>query len=82
MNDKEHLVGKTLTYADILLAHITTWFVEELGPNILNDTPLLLQLQIKIISLPSIKIFIRSKNYFPVGDASYCAQVDKVLDRK
>eukprot|EP00981_Chlorochromonas_danica_P010643 scaffold3296_cov159-Ochromonas_danica.AAC.10 len=39
------LVGKGLTYADVLAAHLTTWFVEECGPDLLKDKPLLVQLQ-------------------------------------
>ena len=30
-HNKENMVGKSLTYADILVAHITTWMVEECG---------------------------------------------------
>lgn len=39
------LVGKALTYADVLAAHLATWFVEECGPDLLKDKPLLVQLQ-------------------------------------
>jgi glutathione S-transferase len=72
------LVGDSITYADILLAHAITWFVEELGPEILDDMPLLVGLQNGIISLADIQSFIRSKNYYPIGDAAYAAQVNDV----
>ena len=32
-NGGEYLVGNTLTYADILVAHVLTWFVEEVITN-------------------------------------------------
>lgn len=69
------LVGNTLTYVDILMAHAITWYVEELGPEILDDTPLLVGLQNGIISLPEIQNFIRSKRYYPIGDTAYARQV-------
>lgn len=71
------LVGNSLTYVDILMAHAITWYVEELGPEILDNTPLLVGLQNGIISLPEIQGFIRSKKYYPVGDSSYARQVWK-----
>jgi glutathione S-transferase len=74
-NGKVFLVGTSLTYVDILLAHAITWFVEELGPEILDNTPLLVGLQNGIISLPEIQSFIRSNMYYPVGGAEYAKTV-------
>lgn len=76
------MVGTDLTYADILVAHLTTWYVEECGPEILSDMPLLTALQNVVISLPGIQSFIRSVNYFSLGDAAYCEKVNEVLGRK
>ena len=73
------LVGKSLTFVDILLAHAVTWFVEELGPEILDNTPLLVGLQNGIISLPEIQAFIRSKRYYPIGEAEYAKTVNYML---
>eukprot|EP01039_Chlorochromonas_danica_P007126 gene7126-7879_t len=75
------LVGKGLTYADVLAAHLTTWFVEECGPDLLKDKPLLVQLQNQVISLPGVKAFITSKLFYPIGDQTFCDQVRRVLDR-
>jgi hypothetical protein len=77
-----YLVGKSLTYADILVTHIATWYVEECGGEIMVDMPLLVQLQNAVISLPGIRQFIKSINFFPLGDKSYVDQVSRVLGRK
>ena len=74
-NGGTFLVGSALTYVDILLAHAITWFVEELGPEILDHTPHLVDLQNGIISLPEIQAFIRSPLYYPVGDSEYAKTV-------
>jgi glutathione S-transferase len=70
-----HIVGSSLTYADVLIAHLITWLVEECGSGVVADMPLLVQLQNQVISLPSVKRFIRSVNFFPVGDQAYIQQV-------
>lgn len=80
-NSVVYLVGDSMTYADILVAHITTWFVEECGPEITQDMPLVVALQNEIISLPSVRGFIKSINFFPIGDDAYVEQVRKVLNR-
>lgn len=69
------MVGRSLTYADILVAHLVTWMVEECGTDIVKDMPMLVALQNQVISLPSIREFIKSINYFPLGDATYVEQV-------
>jgi glutathione S-transferase len=74
-NEGVFLVGTSLTYVDILLAHAITWFVEELGAEILENTPLLTELQIGIISLPEMKQFLRSKKYYPIGGDDYAKTV-------
>ncbi len=77
--DKEipavYLVGDSITYADVLVAHITTWFVEECGSDIMKEMPLLVNLQHAVISLPGIRTFLKSINYFPVGNVAYVDQV-------
>lgn len=79
---KVYLVGNALTYADVLVAHAVTWFVEELGAAaVIADMPLLVQLQNQVISLPGVRAFIQSKLYFPIGDQRYCDQVRRVLNR-
>mmetsp|Transcript_25440 Transcript_25440/g.27809 ORF Transcript_25440/g.27809 Transcript_25440/m.27809 type:complete len:362 (+) Transcript_25440:83-1168(+) len=80
-NAQYFLVGNSLTYADILVAHITTWFVEECGHEIVSKMPFLVHLQNQVISLPGIKQFIKSVHYFPLGDEAYVEQVSKVLGR-
>jgi glutathione S-transferase len=36
-NGGVYLVGSSLSYADILVAHMTTWFVEEVGADLLQS---------------------------------------------
>jgi glutathione S-transferase len=50
-NGGEYLVGKELSYADVLVAHALTWFVEECGPDIVIACPLLVGLQNKVHNL-------------------------------
>jgi glutathione S-transferase len=76
------LVGDSMTYSDILVAHVATWYVEECGSEILNHMPLVCLLQNEVISLPGIRSFIKSLNYFPLSGREYCEQVDRVLDKK
>lgn len=79
--NKEYMVGNSLTYADILVAHVTTWFIEECGPEIVENLPYLVALQVKVISLPGINAFIKSRLYCPLGDEAYVKQVQTVLDK-
>lgn len=79
--DMLFLVGRSLTYADVLVAHLATWFIEECGVEIVVSMPLLVQLQNQVISLPGIRQFIQSKLYFPLGGPEYCDQVRRVLNR-
>lgn len=72
------LVGEALTYADVLVAHVTTWFVEECGSEIVQDMPFLVHLQNQVISLPGIKQFIKSAHYFSLGDEAYVDQVRSI----
>lgn len=71
-----YMVGSALTYADILVAHITTWYVEECGPEIVADMPMVVGLQNAVISLPGVTKFIKSIHYFPLGDRAYLEQVN------
>jgi glutathione S-transferase len=43
------LVGSSLTYADVLVAHVITWMVEEFGPEVVRSMPLLVNLQNQVI---------------------------------
>jgi glutathione S-transferase len=74
-NGGEFLVGKELSYADVLVAHALTWYVEECGPDIVKATPLLVGLQNKVVNLPGVRAFIRSTSYYPPGDDAYVNQV-------
>jgi glutathione S-transferase len=47
--DQLFLVGRALSYADILVAHATTWFIEECGLEVVMNTPKLVQLQNQVL---------------------------------
>jgi len=78
-NGGKFMVGNAMTYTDILVAHCVTWYVEECGPAILSKMPLLVDLQCLVISLPQIKKFIQSPQYFSVSGESYVIQVSEVM---
>jgi hypothetical protein len=59
-----------------------TWYVEEVGPEVTAHMPRLVDLQNRVISLPGVRAFIRSSDYYPLGDAAYCEQVNVVLGRQ
>lgn len=75
------LVGAGVTYADVLLAHCLTWYVEECGADIVSDMPLLTEIQYAVLSKPSLQAFLGGKQFYPLGDAAYCEQVATVLAR-
>ncbi len=77
-----YLVGNSVTYADVLVAHVLTWFVEELGADICEGMPYLLELQHNILQKESLQAFLRGPQYYKLGDAEYVEQVQTVLDRK
>ena len=83
------LVGRTLSYVDILAAHLLTWAMEELtgeGTNsaveVVRTTPRLVDLQRYVVSLPHMAAFIRSDLYYPLGDAAYVKEVMLTLGRE
>ena len=80
-NGGRHLVGAGLTYADVLVAHVLTWFVEECGPEITTTTPLLVNLQNTVIGLPGVSEFIKGSNYWPKGNDAFVTQCYRVLGR-
>ena len=80
-NGGKFLVGNAMTYADILVAHVLTWFVEECGPEIVENTPLLVDLQALVIELPNVNAFIKGPNYYPVGNEAFVVQCFRVLGR-
>jgi hypothetical protein len=47
----------------------------KLGPEILGGMPYLVDLQSGVIMLPQIQEFIKSHNYYPIGDEEYAEQV-------
>jgi glutathione S-transferase len=71
LNGGQHLVGSSLTYADVLTAHALTWVVEECGSDTVESMPALINLQNSVISLSGVKEFIRSSAFYPIGDAAY-----------
>ena len=82
-NGGAYMVGQDITYADILVVHCLTWYVEECGPEIVSAMPLLVELQYKIMNLSGIQEFIKNdKLYYPIGDAKYVQQINSVLGRK
>lgn len=81
-NGGKFMVGQAITYADVLMVHAMTWYVEECGPETVSSLPLLVDLQHQVFSLPGIQAFIKSKLYYPLGDNAYCAQVCETLGRK
>lgn len=81
-NGGKFMVGQDITYADILIVHCMTWYVEECGPEIVATLPLLVELQYRVFALPGIQSFLKSKTlYYPLGDNAYCAQVCETLGR-
>lgn len=79
------LVGNTLSYIDILAAHLLTWAMEELGEfalEVVRTTPLLVDLQRHVLSLPQMEAFIRSDLYYPLGDEAYVKEVSTTLGRE
>lgn len=60
-NDGKHLVGKSLTWADIYLAHIGTHFKILLGVDIFEGYPSLKSLLITVLSEPKIKEWVDNR---------------------
>lgn len=77
-----NLVGESMTYADILTAHLVTWLIEEIGSSCIESYPALLKLQQKIVKLPGMVQFLGSDLHYPCGDVAYCDEVSEVLGRK
>lgn len=65
-NDGKHLVGKTLTWADIFVAHALDNTVQVLGVSLVDDFPGLKSLCENVYSTPSIKAWVdkRPKTQF------------------
>mmetsp|Transcript_11307 Transcript_11307/g.18414 ORF Transcript_11307/g.18414 Transcript_11307/m.18414 type:complete len:253 (+) Transcript_11307:126-884(+) len=76
------LVGHSLSYADVLAAHLLTWAVEELGADCVRTMPLLVDLQRHVLSLPQMAAFIKSDLYYPIGDDAYVQEVNVTLGRE
>lgn len=54
-NDGKHLVGGSITWADIYLTHVLQHFQIMLGINVSDDYPALKNLTINVLSTPQIK---------------------------
>lgn len=81
-NGGVYLVGESLSYADVLVGHLTTWFVEEFGSETIQNMNLVVSHQCMVISLPGIAAFIKNNQlYYPLGDDAYVDQVNEVLGR-
>mmetsp|Transcript_17774 Transcript_17774/g.17854 ORF Transcript_17774/g.17854 Transcript_17774/m.17854 type:complete len:253 (-) Transcript_17774:155-913(-) len=78
-NGGKFMVGSSMTYADILVAHCITWYVEECGPNIMIPYPNQVDLQVSIISLPCIQHFIQTPQYYPPGGEDYVVHVSEIM---
>lgn len=76
-----YIVGDKVSYVDILVVHAVTWFVEELGEDIMEGLPRLVDLQHIVLEKESLRTFLGSRQYFPIGDDRYCTQVNTVLGR-
>ena len=76
-----YLVGDSMTWADILLVHALTWYVEELGTEIMQPFPALIDLQNSIINVPNVKRFIRSTLFYDLAGDEYCKSVETSLGR-
>lgn len=81
-NGGKYLVGQSLTYADVLMVHCLTWYIEECGHSVANNLDLLVELQHKVFALPGVQAFIKSELYYPLGDNAYAESVSTVLGRK
>lgn len=81
-NGGEYFVGTSMTYPDVLMAHVLTWMTEEIGDEgLCSHFPNLLRHQQRIKSIPSIEEFLASDLWYPIGDSVYCQQVEAVLGR-
>lgn len=76
-----YLVGDNMTWADILLVHALTWYVEELGTDIMQPFSALIDLQNSIINVPNIRRFIRSTLFYDIAGDEYCKSVEVSLGR-
>ena len=70
-----------MTWADILLVHALTWYVEELGTDIMQPFSALIDLQNSIINVPNIRRFIRSTLFYDIAGDEYCKSVEVSLGR-
>ena len=72
--------GKRLSFADIILAEALTSYLD-LVPDILEETPLLANLQRRVTHLPGIRAYLNSPQRWPIADETYVIGVAKVLER-
>lgn len=57
-NDGKHLLGKTLTWADIVIAHSLSHTAQVLGTSLVADFPSLKSLLDTVYNTPSIKAWV------------------------
>lgn len=78
-----YLIGDCITYADIMLAHMLTWYAEECGQEIVTDEfPWMLAVQHAVLEKDSLRNFLSGNQFYPLGGKTYAAQVGEVLGRK
>eukprot|EP01121_Diplochlamys_sp_Union-15-3_P018117 TRINITY_DN6534_c0_g1_i1.p1 TRINITY_DN6534_c0_g1~~TRINITY_DN6534_c0_g1_i1.p1 ORF type:complete len:228 (+),score=40.13 TRINITY_DN6534_c0_g1_i1:37-684(+) len=77
-NGGEHLVGKKLTYVDLVLFEALQWTVEEF-PGSLDSYPLVKSFWEKVGSLEKVKSFLNSSKRFPKPDEAYLQYAKKIL---
>ena len=77
-----YLVGDCVTYVDVLLAHVVTWFAEECGGGILEDMPYCVQVQHNILAKESLQKYLGGPQFYKLGDDKYCRKVSEVLGRE
>lgn len=73
------MVGSSTTYADILMAHVVSWVIDELGPEIAQSMPSLVGLQNRVMSMDSIKAFLEGPQRFDTWRPNIRANTTETL---
>lgn len=60
-NGTGYLVGKSITYADLYVAHFSDMMATNLFPDKVNDYPEMVALQAKVFGAPGIKEWIEKR---------------------
>ncbi|OED43561.1 hypothetical protein AB833_03450 [Chromatiales bacterium (ex Bugula neritina AB1)] len=75
-----YCVGGQLTFADIVLAEALTEYLQWI-PELLKQTPLLAQLQARVVAHAGIASYLESPQRYPIGDDDYVVRLAQVLQR-